>query len=465
MLTQGDPAGRGPVRGRGIVLFVTGLALLMASIDQTIVATGLHTIGLDLDASVAWTGWTITAYAVGIIVALPVSGGLTNRYGPRRVLVGSVALFTGASLCCGLAHNIYLLVGLRAVQACGGAGFTPASTGIIVDSFGAARDKALGLFGSILPIGTMIGPILGGLLISAWSWRGIFLVNVPIGAVLIPLCLRYLPRGRRSADTREHHKVDLAGIVLLGVGVLAGMTGAASLGSPGQRVLSVAVLGPEALAVAALAALIWHLRHARDPLVPLRLITGHGFGTVNLLNFLFGVAVAGLGALIPLYATERYGLDPLAGGTLLTGRGLAVIVLSGLAVSLIRRTGYRGPLLAGCLLVAVGTFGLAMTPVGVSPYAWLAITAAITGMGAGWSNPASRNASMHLSPEDSALVSALRRMSRQLGSIASVSVTTAIVAQSAHPGRAMAHVFLAFAIVMLAATALVVRVPEHYGSW
>lgn len=450
---------------RPVVLFVTGLALLMASIDQTIVATGLHTIGHDLDASVAWTGWTITAYAVGIILALPVAGGMTDRYGPRRVLVGSVALFTGASLCCGLAHNIYLLVGLRAVQAFGGAGFTPASTGLIVDSFGSARDKALGLFGSILPIGTMIGPILGGVLVSTWSWRTIFLVNVPIGIVLIPLCLRYLPRATGRGTGVGRRPIDVVGIALLGLAVLAGMISAAKLGAPGQGLWSVEFVVSCAISAAACATLIGHLRHARAPLVPLHLVIGNGFGPVNLLNFLFGVAVAGLGSLIPLYAAERYGLNALSGGTLLTGRGVAVIALSGAAVALIRRTGYRLPLSTGCLLVAVGTIGLAMRPIGMSAYAWLAISAGITGMGAGWSNPASRNASMHLSPGDSALVSALRRMSRQLGSIASVSVTTAIVAQSANPGRAMAHVFLAFAIVMVAAAALVVRVPEHYGSW
>lgn len=458
-------AGDRRASGRGMVLFVTGLALLMASIDQTIVATGLHTIGGDLHASVAWTGWTITAYAVGIILALPVAGGLTNRFGARRVLVASVALFTVASLCCGLADNIYLLVGLRVVQAFGGAGFTPAATGIIVNGFGSARDKALGMFGSILPIGTMIGPVLGGVLISSWSWRAIFLVNVPIGVVLIPLCLRYLPRTESVQRRRGDRRVDLVGIVLLGSAVLAGMTGAATAGKSGQSLWSPAFVLLEAAAVAAFGLLFRHLRHARDPLIPLRLIAGHGFGTINLLNFLFGVSVAGLGALIPLYATERYGMNALEGGTLLTGRGIAVIVLSGIAVALIRRTGYRMPLLVGCLLVTVGTVGLAMRPIGVSAYTWLAVASAVIGMGAGWSNPASRNASMQLAPEDSALISALRRMSRQVGSISSVSVTTAIVAQSAHPGQAMAHVFLVFAIVMIAATVLVVRVPEHFGSW
>ena len=110
-------------------------------------------------------------------------------------------VFTGASLCCGLAGNIYVLIAFRAVQAAGGAGFTPSATGIITEHFGSARDKAVGLFGSIFPVGSMIGPIFGGLFVAYWSWRGIFFVNVPIGILLIVLCLRYVPRDRERPAT------------------------------------------------------------------------------------------------------------------------------------------------------------------------------------------------------------------------------------------------------------------------
>src|SRR5699024_1279532 len=154
-----------PVR-RLLVFCIIALALMMMAVDGTIVATALDAIKTGLDTSVNWVGWTITAYAFGFVVMLPISGKLSARYGNRKVFLGSVIAFTTASLLCGLASNIYMLIVLRALQAAGGAGFTPAATGIIVQHFGDARDRAVGMFGSMFPLGAMIGPILGGLFVT-----------------------------------------------------------------------------------------------------------------------------------------------------------------------------------------------------------------------------------------------------------------------------------------------------------
>jgi MFS family permease len=131
----------------------------MMSVDSTIVATALDSLRRGLHTSINWAGWTITAYSFGFVLMLPLSGKFSERYGRRRVFLGSVVAFTAASLLCGLATNIYVLIALRAVQAAGGAGFTPSATGIVVDHFGHARDRAVSLFGSIFPIGAMTGPI------------------------------------------------------------------------------------------------------------------------------------------------------------------------------------------------------------------------------------------------------------------------------------------------------------------
>ena len=171
----------------------------MMSVDSTIVATALHALQHGLGTSINWAGWTLTAYSFGFVLMLPISGRLSERYGHRRVFLGSVVAFTIASVCCGLVDDIFTLIALRAVQAACGAGFTPSATGIIVDHFGNARDRAVSLFGSIFPIGAMIGPIFGGLLVSYWSWRGVFFVNVPIGIAVIVLALRYVPRDRPPA--------------------------------------------------------------------------------------------------------------------------------------------------------------------------------------------------------------------------------------------------------------------------
>ena len=137
---------------------IVALTLLMMSIDSTIVATVLHALQHGLGTTIDWAGWTLTAYSFGFVLMLPVSGRLSEQYGRRRVFLGSVVMFTVASLLCGLADDIFLLIVLRAVQAAGGAGFTPSATGIVVDYFGDERDRAVSLFGSIFPIGAMIGP-------------------------------------------------------------------------------------------------------------------------------------------------------------------------------------------------------------------------------------------------------------------------------------------------------------------
>src|SRR5690242_9114047 len=130
---------------RGLVFAIIAIALLMMSIDSTIVATALHALRHGLQTSIGWAGWTITAYSLGFVVMLPVSGRLSELYGCRKVFVGSIVAFTIASLCCGMVDNIYMLIALRGLQAAGGAGFTPSATKIIVDNFGDARDRAVGL--------------------------------------------------------------------------------------------------------------------------------------------------------------------------------------------------------------------------------------------------------------------------------------------------------------------------------
>ncbi|MGH9108865.1 MAG: MFS transporter [Acidimicrobiales bacterium] len=440
------------------------MALLMSSIDQTIVATALHALQHGLHTSINWAGWTITIYSVGLVLMLPLVGKFSDQYGRRRVFLFSAVLFTAASLCCGLANNIYLLIALRAVQAVGAAGFTPSATGIVVDHFGEARDRAVGLFGSIFPIGAVVGPILGGVFVAYWSWKGIFLVNVPIGTALVVLCLRYVPSDP-PARSRARPAMDVTGMALLGVGVLTAMVAITYLGEGGARVWSPQFVAPVVVALVALGAFVRHTHRVPEPFIQPRMLHGAGFGVMNVINFLYGGAASGLGALVPLYAIERYGMNALDAGTLLTARGLAVIAFSILGVLALRRTGYRQPMFVGFVLTAVGMLGLAVDPGHVSAYAWLAIAGAVSGIGIGWSAPASRNASLQLAPELSAGVAALRSMARQAGSIVSISVTTAIIAQSRSPGVTLGHIFAIFALLLLAVTPIVQRVPEHRGSW
>jgi EmrB/QacA subfamily drug resistance transporter len=453
-----------PAPHRIAIFSVVAMALLMSSLDGTIVATALHAIQHGLHAPINWTGWVITAYSVGMVLALSLAGKLSGLFGRRRFFLASVVVFAGASVCCGFADSIYLLIALRAVQAAGGAGFTPSATAIITGTFGEARDKAVGLFGSIFPIGSMIGPIFGGLFVSYWSWRGIFFVNLPIGILLIVLCLRYVPRDPDRED-RAHRPLDLTGMVLLGAGALALMLGVSYLGEAGTSASSPLVLAPVIAGLLGLALFGRHIRRVPDPFIAPRLIAGRGFAAVNVINVLYGGAVAGMLALVPLYAVDRYGISALGSGTLLTAEGIAVITLSSLASMGLRRTGYRWPLYIGSAIAAVGVAGLAIDPAGISHYAWLAISACVVGIGTGFSSPASRNAGLQLAPDQSAAIAALRSTGRQVGQIAAVSITTTIIAQSTSAGQLQAKVFVTFAVLLVACLPVIARVPEHRGSW
>jgi EmrB/QacA subfamily drug resistance transporter len=455
----GQPASPPPAR-RNLIFAIVSIGLFMASIDQTIVATALPAIQHELHTQINWSGWTITIYALGQVLAMPMAGKISDMYGRKRVFLVSAVVFTVSSLCCGFAGNIYLLLLPRAVQALGGGAFMPSATGIVSDHFGAERDRAVGMFTSILPIGGIIGPIIGGIFVSYWSWRGIFLVNVPIGIVLIVLVIKFIP----ANSSRVASRIDARGIALLAALILAAMFGVTYLGSGNVPLYSPVFLGCEAIAAVAVWMFVRHSKRYATPFVPYRLLRGRGFGVMNLINVIYGAAALGFAALVPLYAQDRYGIKPLGAGTLLTARAVGMIAVAGLAVMALRRTGYRLPMIAGFVVLAAGLFTMASTPL-LSPYAWLAISAAVTGCGMGLSVPASNNASLQLAPDQVAAIAGLRGMFRQSGAIIAVSITTALVARSSHPGIAQAHVFVVFAVLLLAILPLVWLVPDHHGNW
>jgi MFS family permease len=173
----------------------------------------------------------------------------------------------------------------------------------------------------------------------------------------------------------------------------------------------------------------------------------------------------GFGALVPLYAQERYHLRPLDAATLLTARAVGMIIVAGLAVALLRRTGYRKPMLAGFAALSAGMFMMACAPPGLSPYAWLALGAGVCGVASGVLSPAANNATLQLAPESTAAIAGLRGMFRQAGSIVAVSLSTAIIARSGDPGLAQAHVFFVIGIITLGTLPLIFLVPEHHGGW
>jgi EmrB/QacA subfamily drug resistance transporter len=452
------PAGADPLPRRHLVFAVVAIALFMASMDQTIVATALKAIQSDLSAELTWSGWTITVYSLGQIIAMPMAGKLGDHFGRKRVFLVGITVFTLSSLACGFADNIYLLVALRALQALGGGAFLPSATGIVADHFGRHRDRAVGMFTSIFPIGTIVGPILGGILVTWLGWRSIFLVNVPIGMILFVLAAKLIAESPR----RSVGRIDFGGLVLLAVLMLSTMYGLTNLD---LGLTSPWFLVPEACAVLSAVLFVRHTMRHRAPFIPMRFLRGKSFAVMNVLNLLFGGAAIGFGALVPLYAQQRYHLDPLAAGTLLTARGAGMICVAALAVLALRRAGHRLPMAVGLGLMVAGLITMALPPPGVSGYVWLAFAAGLTGLGMGLSVPASNNAGLSLAPDQISSLAGLRGMFRQSGAIIAVSVTTAVLANSANPAMTQAHAFVVLAVLLLAAVPLIFTIPDHRGSW
>lgn len=447
---------------RWLIFGVVSLALLMGSIDQTIVATALPRLQRDLHTTVNWSGWTITAYSLGAVLTLPVAGRIADLFGRKKVFLICVVIFTVSSLACGMANSIYVLVPLRAIQAIGGGAFMPSAAGIVSENFGKDRDRAIGMFTSIFPLGAIIGPVLGGILTQDWTWRAIFLINVPIGALLMILGLKILP----ASAPRIAKRPDFLGTALLGVLLISSMYGVTTLGSGKESVFSVPFLLPEFIAVVFLVLLSKQMKGAQSPIIPIKLLKERNFAIMNVIALLYGGTTIGFGTLVPLYAHDRYGVHLFQAGTVLTGRAIGSVLVAGITSFMLRKIGYRIPMVVGFTLGAIGLELLSITPHVLSTFSWLAFGALIAGLGGGISAPATNNAILSFAPDEVASISGLRGMFRQIGGMVTISVTTAIVARSSNQGVALGHAFTVFAVLVLfVSIPLVFTVPSRRGAW
>lgn len=458
---------RAATNRRAVPLFVVvTVALFMQSLDSTIVATALLDIQIELRTSLPWAGWTITMYAAAMMAALPLSANLCKVVSPKTVFVASLAVFTAASLACALAPNIWLLIAFRAVQAIGGAGLTPSATAVVVESFGRARDKALGLFGIIFQAGSIAGPVLGSVFVTYATWRWIFFVNVVVGVFVMLGALRVIPRTRpdASAATRSLLR-DPSGLVLITVAVVSFMTFSILIADDDAVVRPPTYL----VLVASIVVFFVFLRHVKRverPFIQPRLITGRGFGAINVINVIHGGVPVGLLSLVPLYGMVRYHLSPLLAGGLLAASAAVAIVFGLLAVAVLRRVGYLIPLYVNSAVTIAGLAVLALPPAfGTGPVVWLIVGSGLLGAGRGISQPAARNAGMQLLPEEAAAIAALRTMGRRIGMVVAVAGSTAAASLTSDAFIGIAGSFGFFSAVVLVSTLAIRYVPDHRGEW
>jgi EmrB/QacA subfamily drug resistance transporter len=338
-LRLSSPAGRW-------VLTAAVLGSAVVSLDATVVNVALPTIGREFDAQVSGLQWTVNGYALTLAALILLGGSLGDRFGRRRLFVIGVIWFGAASLLCGLAPNLTTLILARALQGIGGALLTPGSLAMISASFHPDdRGRAIGAWSGLGGVAGAIGPLLGGALLDV-NWRLVFLINLPLTALVIVLAIRHVPE---SLDTQAPRRLDLAGAATGAIG-LGGIT-YALIEAPSQGLTGVAI--PALLGVAALAAFIEIERRSSHPLIPLDIFASRQFTAANLVTFALYAALGSVFFLMAIVLQVSVGLTPLQAGAALLPLTVIMLALSARAGALAAKVGPRRPMTFGPLIVAV----------------------------------------------------------------------------------------------------------------
>lgn len=451
---------------RRYLVFVTAsLGLLMYTIDGTAVAVAFPSFIRDLHTDVLWAGLTMSMFSVGVCMAMPLAGNLSDSFGRKRVFIVSLVFFTGSSLACGLAPNIYALIAFRLLQGIGGASFLPTASGMASDHFPESRQTVIGLFSSVFNVGSIIGPNLGGWIVSRYSWRYIFYINVPIGIGLMVLSMILL----KDAKILSRRHVDVAGAVAMSGAILFLMFGLNLIGESfsAPSLLCAAVLILLSLAFAGL--FLRHEKKAPNPILDLTLLQSRPFVAANLMNLATGAGMLGLFAFIPLYATSVHKLSTLMSGVILTPRSLGTIAASTITSFLLRRWGYRWPMVWGLSIVSGAmillTPGLPLGGLRLDNAGMLSLVVLISGIGSGIATPAVNNACIELMPEKVATIVGLRGTFRMVGLALGISLVTFILHVSASPAIGFRITFISFSLLLLSSLPLVFLMPSGKREW
>ncbi len=354
------------------------LVLFIASLDQTIVSTALPTIVGDL-GGLQHLSWVVTGYLLASTVVAPLYGKLGDLYGRKRVLQVALVLFLIGSALCGVAQSMSQLIAFRAVQGLGGGGLIVVTMAVVGDLV-APRDRGRyqGLFGGVFGVSTVAGPLLGGFFVDNLSWRWIFYINLPLGAV----ALAVISVAFRSRQATERHKIDYLGTVALAAG-LSGIILYTSLGGTTYPWDAPGMLAAIVVGVALLALFPFVESRAADPILPLELFRNETFRTTSAIGFVIGFALFGSVTFVPLYLQVVKGHSPTESGLLLTPMMLGVLVTgiaSGLLISRFGR--YRPFPILGTALAAGALYLLSR--LGVStPTREAALYLLILGLGLG----------------------------------------------------------------------------------
>ena len=303
----------------------------MFSIDSSIVSVALPTMMTELNTTLPLITWTLAGYTLAQVALQPAIAKFSDNFGRNRVFLVCVFLFTLSSLLCAIAPNVWVLIACRVLQAMGGSGLLPSATGHRrVSAYPARqRERLIGLFTSIIPMGAIIGPNLGGLILTQFSWRGIFFINLPIGLAILVLLRdrfghRQAARARKADRLPGHPAVRQLDRVRHDRADLAGQQRRRRSGTPLFWGLLVGSLAIGWLFVR-------QEKRAPDPMLDFAIAVRPPFLQVNLYNLVYGMGIFSVMSFVPYYAETKFGMSPAQTGLLLTPRSIMMIVMSTVA--------------------------------------------------------------------------------------------------------------------------------------
>jgi EmrB/QacA subfamily drug resistance transporter len=414
-------------RRRWLALIVLCLGNLMIVLDTTIVNVALPSIREDLDFSETSLAWVVNAYLLTFGGFLLLGGRLGDLYGHRRLFLIGITLFTAASLACGLATSQGFLVGARAVQGLGGAVVSAVALSLIMTMFTepAERAKAMGVIGFVSAGGGSIGVLLGGVLTDTLDWHWIFLVNVPIGALVFTLSRTLLPAARGPAATA---RLDVAGAVTVTTSLMLAVYAIVNGNEAGWT--SAQTIGLLVAAAALLSIFLWIEARVRSPLMPLGLFRLRNVATANVIGVLWAAAMFAWFFLSALYLQLVLGYSPLQVGLAFLPANLIMGAFSlGLSAKLVLRFGIRRPLAIGLLLSTVGLVLFARAPVDGTFIVDVLPSMILLGFGAGIAfNPLLLAAMSDVEPSESGLASGVVNTAFLMGGALGLAVLASLAA-------------------------------------
>jgi EmrB/QacA subfamily drug resistance transporter len=414
-------------RTRWLALYVLCLATLMIVLDVTIVGVALPSIRNSLGFSETSLAWVVNAYLLTYGGFLLLGGRLGDLFGHRRLFIGGIALFTAASLVCGLSDSQGMLVGARAVQGLGGAVASAVSLSLMVNLFTepADRAKAMGIFGFVASGGGSIGVLLGGVLTDALSWHWIFLVNIPIGVAVVLLSLRLLP------ETNAHAvpgRLDIGGALTVTASLIIAVYAIVNGSRNGWG--STETIGLLLGAAALLAAFLGIESRVSAPLMPLRMFRIRNVATADLVAVLWSASMFAWFFLSALYLQLVLGYSPLQVGLAFLPANLVMGAFSvSLSAKLVMRFGLKRPMAGGLLFAAAGLALFMRAPVGGSFLVDVLPSMVLLGIGAGTAfNPLLLAAMADVAPEESGLASGMVNTASMMGGALGLAVLATVAA-------------------------------------